>query len=120
MIKENMFYGERTIKEYRDIKLDDVIKEYLLTKGTWNREGKPCNIQVTPKQLVSSCLFVYELKSNTTNKRASEYYCEREARIRQIMNNTQIMIPQELWEECDKRNREFTKKDLHYDEQTDL
>lgn len=111
MIKESMFYGEQTINDYRDIKLDEVIREYLLSKGTWDNKGKPCNQYVTPKQLVDSALFVYGLKTNPTNKRAVIYYCEREARIRQIIDNSdKIKIPRELWEECDKHNCEFTRK----------
>lgn len=111
MIKENMFFGERTLKEYRDIKLDDVIREYLLCKGTWDKDGEPINKKVHPKELVSSALYVYELKSNATNKRAMEWYCERAARIQQIMDGTLICIPAELWEECDRHNRSFCKKE---------
>ena len=110
MIKENMFFGERTLNEYRDIKLDDVIREYLLCKGTWDKDGEPINKKVHPKELVSSALYVYELKSNATNKRAMEWYCERAARIQQIMDGTLICIPVELWEECDRHNRSFCRK----------
>lgn len=108
MIKENMFFGERTLKEYRNIKLDDVVKEFLLCKGTWDKDGNPTNKEVRPKDLVDSALYVYELKSNSTNRRAMEYYCEREARVRQIMGGEMIHVPTELWNECDRHNREFT------------
>ena len=100
MIKENMFFGERTLKEYRDIKLDDVIKEFLLCKGTWDKDGKTINKKVAPKSLVDSALYVYGLKYNSTNKKAMEWYCEREARVRQIMTGSLICIPPELWQEC--------------------
>lgn len=112
MIKENMFFGERTLKEYRDIKLDDVVKEFLLCKGTWDKDGKPINKKVAPKSLVDSALYVYRLKYNSTNKKAMEWYCEREARVRQIMTGSLICIPPELWLECDKHNREFTHKQI--------
>lgn len=112
MIKENMFFGERTLNDYRDIKLDAVIREYLLAKGTWDKDGKPTNKKVSPKELVSSALYVYELKSNATNKRAMEWYCERAAKIEQIMDGSLICIPAELWEECDRNNRSFCGKEV--------
>ena len=111
MIKENMFFTEPTIKDYRDIKLDDVLKEFLLYKGTWDGSGKPTNKKVAPKVLCDSALYVYGLKSNPTNKRAVIYYCEREARIRQIMDGDSIRIPKDLWEECDKYNRIYCGKE---------
>lgn len=110
MIKESMFYGERTLKEYRDIKLDDVIREFLLCKGTWDKDGKPINKKVSPKGLVESALCIYRLKYNSTNKKAMEWYCEREARVRQIMDDSLIRIPEELWMECDEYNRKFTHR----------
>lgn len=112
MIKENMFFGERTLKEYRDIKLDDVMREFLLCKGTWNKEGEPINKKVSPKGLVDSALYIYRLKYNSTNKKAMEYYCEREARKRNIMDGSVICVPADLWEECDLHNREFTNKKI--------
>lgn len=109
-----MFYGDPTMKEYRDMDIREIIREYLLTKGTWTGHGykkelpKPTNKVVHPKDLVSSGLFVYGLKDNPTNKRAIEYYCERWARINQIMQGSEIKVPEDLWEECDKKNCEFT------------
>ncbi|MBR0116465.1 MAG: hypothetical protein IJM04_04205 [Prevotella sp.] len=110
MIKENMFFGERTLKEYRDISLMDVIREFLLSKGTWRENGIPSNLTVAPRDLVDSALFVYGLKYNSTNRKAMEYYCERKAREEQIMRGSTILIPTELWEDCDRHNREFTHR----------
>lgn len=115
MIKNNMFYGDPTIKEYRDMDIREIIREYLLTKGTWTRPGykkdppKPTHKVVHTKDLVSSGLFVYGLKDNPTNKRAIEYYCERWGHIHQkIDEHGIIQIPADLWEECDKYNEEHT------------
>jgi len=115
MIKNNMFYGDPTIKEYRDMDIREIIREYLLTKGTWTRHTykkeppKPTHKVVHPKDLVSSGLFVYGLKDNPTNKRAIEYYCERWGHIHQIIDeHGVIQIPADLWEECDKYNEEHT------------
>ena len=92
-----------------------IIREYLLTKGTWTRNiwkdepPKPTNKTVNKKDLVSSGLFVYGLKDNPTNKRAVEYYCEKWGHIHQIIdNNGVIQIPDDLWEECDKYKEEHT------------
>lgn len=111
MIKENMFFTEPTIKDYRDMKLDDVLREFLLYKGTWDEDGEPTNKKVTPKALCDSALYVYGLKSNPTNKRAVIYYCEREARARQIMDGDTIKIPTDLWEKCDKYNKTYCGKE---------
>lgn len=116
MINKNMFYTDPTIKDYREMDIRDIIREYLLTKGTWSREcligekPKPVNKKVSCKSLVSSGLFVYGLKDNPTNRRAVEYYCERWGHIHQIIDERNVItIPSELWEECDKKNEEFTK-----------
>ena len=128
MISKSMFFSnEVTIKDYRDIKLDDVLREFLLFKGTRNRSrrfisarsiaGDSIEIlidevhhEVSVKEIVSSGLFVYKLKANSTNMKAIEYYCEREATRRGLMNGdrTRIFVPKELWNECDEKNKEFT------------
>lgn len=113
MIKDNMFYGDPTLKEYRDMDVPAIIREFLLSKGTWkhNLDGTPApaHQEVTPKALVDSGLFVYGLKKNATNCRAVEYYCERWAQMNQVMWRDRIRIPIDLWSECDGKNREFTK-----------
>ena len=115
MIKDNMFYGDQTIKDYRDIDPRKIIREFLLSKGTRHRnkiqncEIVEVNHDVEPRALVSSGLFVYGLKDNPTNKRAIEYYCERWARQNQIMGEILIHVPNDLWRECDEKNKEFTK-----------
>lgn len=115
MIKNNMFYTDPTIKDYRDMDIREIIREHLLTKGTWSRNAlkkgqvEPTNKVVRPKDLVPSGLFVYGLKDNATNKRAIEYYCERWAHKYQIIDEHGVIsIPADLWEECDKKNKEFT------------
>jgi hypothetical protein len=115
MIKENMFYTEPTIKDYREMDIREIIREYLLTKGTWtrniwkNEKPEPTHKMVHKKDLVSSGLFVYGLKDNPTNKRAVEYYCERWGHIHQIIDEHGVIkIPEDLWEECDKYNAEHT------------
>lgn len=115
MIKENMFYGDPTIKDYREMDIPSIIKEYLLTKGTWYKspykddKPKPINKKVSAKSLVSSGLFVYGLKDNATNKRAVEYYCERWGHIHQIIDEHGVIsIPKEIWDECDEYNRVHT------------
>lgn len=124
MIKNNMFYGDPTIKDYRDIDPREIIREHLLNKGTRARNFVDGTIneihhKIMPCELVDSGLFVYGLKHNPTNKRAIEYYCERWARQNQIMDDKYIRVPVELWNECDERNKEFTKgndrtPDIHY------
>ena len=105
-----MFYGDPTIKDYRDIDPREIIREFLLSKGTrqrnkiQNRENEEVNHDVEPRALVSSGLFVYGLKDNPTNKRAIEYYCERWARKNQIMEGILIHVPDDLWIECDNEN----------------
>lgn len=115
MIKSNMFYGDPTIKDYRDIDVEKIIEEFLLTKGTWykppfkDEKPKPVNQEVTAKALVTSGLFVYGLKDNPTNRRAVEYYCERWGHIHQIIDDRGLIrIPRELWEKCDEYNRVHT------------
>ena len=112
MINKNMFYGEPTINDYRDIDPREIIREYLLTKGTWCRTSikdespKPIHKEVHPKDLVNSGLFVYGLKDNPTNRRAIEYYCERWGHIHQIIDGHHLIsIPSDLWEECDEYNK---------------
>lgn len=117
MIKDNMFYTEPTIVDYREMDIRAIIREFLLTKGTWTGSiwqaapPKPTNRTVHPKDLVASGLFVYGLKDNATNKRAIEYYCEKWGHIHQIIDDRGVIrIPADLWEECDKENKEFTKR----------
>lgn len=112
-----MFFTEPTIKDYRDMDVVKIIREHLYTKGTWNHptlkdeQPKPINKTVHPKDLVSDGLFVYGLKCNATNKRAVEYYCERWARIHQILDHQGcIKIPEDLWLECDEYNHKMTGK----------
>lgn len=112
MINKNMFYGEQTLNDYRDMNILDIMKEFLLSKGTRCRNLKgevvETNHEVSSSDLVSSGLFVYGLKLNQTNKQAIKYYCERFAHINQLWNGKLIKIPFHLWEECDKKNEEFT------------
>lgn len=115
MINKNMFYGDPTINDYRDMEIEKIIEEFLLTKGTWykpptkNGEPKPVNKEVSAKALIYSGLFVYGLKDNPTNRMAVEYYCERWGHIHQIISdNGVIQIPEELWNRCDEYNRVHT------------
>lgn len=115
MIKDNMFYGDPTLKDYRDMDIREIIREHLLTKGTWcdliKKDGikrVEINHYVSPLDLVASGLFVYGLKDNPTNRKAVSYYCERWGRINQIMDGSEIKVPADLWKECDEKNREFT------------
>ena len=115
MIKDNMFYGDPTLKDYRDMDIREIIREYLLTKGTWGDsitkngiEREEINHEIHPKDLVTSGLFVYGLKDNPTNRTAVAYYCERWGRIQQIFDGSKIKVPADLWNECDEKNREFT------------
>ena len=115
MIKDNMFYGLPTLKEYRNMEIEKIIEEFLMTKGTWykspfkNEKPRPINKEVNVKALVSSGLFVYELKDNATNRRAVEYYCERWGHIHQIISNDGVIrIPDEIWNKCDEYNRVHT------------
>ncbi len=107
MIKDNMFVGLPTINEYREINTLEILKEYLLFKGTWDDNGQPCNKTVSPnnKDLISSGLFVYGLKDNTTNRTAIAYYCEREARRNLAILNNKIIIPKEIWDKCNEYNK---------------
>lgn len=124
MIKNNMFYGDPTIKDYREIDPIEVIREHLLSKGTRQRHSingaiTEINHEIEPFNLIDSGLFVYRLKNNPTNKRAIEYYCERWARQNQIMVGKLIHVPVELWHECDEKNKEFTNgndrnPDIHF------
>jgi hypothetical protein len=115
MINKNMFYGDPTIENYRDMDIREIIREYLLTKGTWSRtwhigeKPEPIHKEVSCKDLVTSGLFVYGLKDNPTNRKAVEYYCERWGHIHQIVDKHNVItVPADLWEECDKKNEEFT------------
>lgn len=110
-----MFYGDPTLKDYRDMDIREIIREHLLTKGTWGKsftkngiERVEINHCVHPKDLVPSGLFVYGLKDNPTNRTAVAYYCERWGRVHQIMSGSEIKVPSDLWKECDEKNREFT------------
>lgn len=116
MINKNMFFSTPTIKEYREMDIPDIIREYLLTKGTWSRPLRknempyPIHKEISVKDLVTSGLFVYGLKDNPTNRKAIEYYCERWGHIHlRIDEKNVISVPSDLWEECDKKNEEFTK-----------
>ena len=106
MINKNMFFVESKIKDYRDMKLDDILREHLLFKGTIDSDGSSYNMEVKAKDLVSSGLFIYNLKANATNKQAIIYYCEREAQRRGIMNKGLIIVPPEIWKECNEINRD--------------
>ena len=115
MIKDNMFFTNPTIKDYREMDIPNIIKEYLKTKGTWfkspfkNDIPQPINKSVNIKNLITSGLFVYGLKDNSTNKRAIEYYCERWGHINQIIDEKGVInIPKEIWDECDEYNRIHT------------
>lgn len=115
MIKSSMFYGEPTIKDYRDMEIEKIIEEYLLIKGTWykspnnDEQPKPINKEVNVRALVDSGLFVYELKCNATNKKAVEYYCERWGYIHQIIDEHGVItIPKEIWDKCDEYNNLMT------------
>ena len=116
MINGTMFYADRTIKDYREMDVPEIIREYLLTKGTWQNTGKdgapePANKFVKAKDFISSGLFVYGLKDNATNRLAVEYYCERWGRIHQVIDEEGIIrIPDDLWEDCDWKNREFAHR----------
>lgn len=110
MIGRNMFYGEPTISDYREMVLDDILKEYLKYKGTWDNKGNDTNKTVRTKDLIGSALFVYGLKSNPTNRQAVEYYCEREARRRLIMLQDEIVVPDNIWNECNEYNRKYCGK----------
>ena len=107
-----MFYGEPTLTDYREMDVQEIIKEYLLSKGTRGRDIKrnsiEINHEVLPSDLVSSGLFIYGLKANATNKQAVRYYCERYAHINQLWEGRLIKVPFALWEECDKKNEIFT------------
>lgn len=113
MIKESMFYGKPKLTEYSEMDIPSIIREYLLSRGgTRGRDldGRviEMNHAVSATNLVSSGLFLYGLKANTTNKRAVIYYSERWARKNNLMDGNKIRVPSELWEECDKKNEEFT------------
>ena len=112
MINKSMFFTESNLKDYRDMSLDAILREYLLCKGTFDSDGKPTHETVTPKMLIDSGLFVYGLKSNATNKKAVEYYCERDAQRRNLMSGGVINIPKDLWDECNKKNMDFCKRNV--------
>lgn len=92
MINKNMFFAEDKIKDYRDMKLDDILREHLLFKGTIDSNGMSCNMKVKVKDLVSSGLFVYNLKTNATNKQAI------------------IIVPPEIWKECNDVNKNIKNR----------
>ncbi len=110
MINKSMFFTEPTIKDYREIKLEPIIREFLYTKGTWNDNGKPINKQVYIDNLLDSALYVYGLKHNETNKRNILWYIERAARQEDCLSDKLIYIPQELWAKCDEYNKAHIKK----------
>lgn len=103
-----MFFGEQKIQDYKDMNLKDILVEHLLFKGTRNSDtGEETNRTVEPAELVSSALFIYNLKSNATNKAAVKYYAEREARRNGIWDDKygDIIIPDKIWNACDEYNR---------------
>jgi len=102
MINKTMFIGEPTIKDYREMVLEDILREYLLFKGTIDEDGHSINTKVSPKDLVSSGIFVYGLKNNPTNRNSITYYCEKQARQKLWMAKDKISIPMEIWEECNE------------------
>lgn len=115
MIKDIMFYGQRTLEDYREMDIEKIIEEFLLAKGTWYKspskkeEPKPINKEVTAKSLVTPGLMVYGLKDNPTNRRAVEYYCERWGRVNQnISIDGVIRIPKDIWDKVDEYNRIHT------------
>lgn len=110
MIGKNMFVGEPTIKEYRDISLEDVLKEFLYFKGTFNEENVAINEEVHPKDLCRSALWLYGLKDNPTNRTNVVYYCERQARQNLWFRRDHIVIPEEIWLDCNEYNRKMCKK----------
>lgn len=110
MINKSMFFADAKIENYRDMKLDDILREHLLFKGTIDSDGTPYNKEVKAKDLVSSGLFVYNLKSNATNKQAIIYYCEREAQQRGIFSKGFIIVPPEIWKECNDVNKNIKKQ----------
>lgn len=113
MIAKNMFYSlNPALMDYSDMKLEDIIKEYLYFKGTWDNNGKPCNKFVSPKELVSSALWLYELIYNPTNKRNVLYYCEKRAREVGWMINEHgdIKVPKDIWNECNEYNKRMCNK----------
>lgn len=114
MINKSMFFADAKIENYRDMKLDDILREHLLFKGTIGSDGTAENLEVKAKDLVSSGLFIYNLKANATNKQAIIYYCEREAQRRGIMSKGYIIVPPEIWKECDAINRDVrNRRDRH-------
>ena len=112
MIKETMFYGEPRLHDYTDMDIPSIIREYLLMKGTRERdfqgEVNKINTIVSPSALVDSGLFLYGLKDNATNKKAIKYYCEKWARRNFYWDGGHITVPTDLWDECDRKNEEFT------------
>ena len=103
-----MFYGESTLTDYREMDVREIMKEYLLFKGTRGHNTIEINHEVLPSDLVPSGLFVYGLKANATNKQAVRYYIERFAHINQLWEGRLIKIPFALWVECDQLNEIFT------------
>ena len=115
MIKQELFYSEPTLKDYREMNIERIIEEFLLTKGTWSHspfkdeEKQPINQTVTAKSLVMSGLFFYRLKNNPANRKAVEYYCEQWAHINQIIDEHGVItIPVALWKKCDDYNHKMT------------
>jgi len=109
-----MFYSETPkIREYREIDLVEVLKEYLLYKGTRNDSNEPCNKQVSPRELCSSALWLYELKDNPTNRRNVVYYCEKKAREALWVKSDRIHIPDDIWNECDEYNRKMCNRNTN-------
>lgn len=111
MIKANMFYSESPkLHEYREMDLTAILKEFLFYKGTRDHENNPCNKLVSPTALCSSALWLYELKDNPTNRRNVVYYCEKKAREALWMTSPYILIPEDIWRECDEYNKKMTNR----------
>lgn len=110
MIDKRMFFADPKIEDYRDIRLDDVLKEYLLFKGTIDTDGSEINKKVYLPNIVGSALFIYNLKSNQTNKDVVKYYCEREARRRLILDGSMIVVPNDIWNECNRINEQYKSR----------
>ena len=113
MIDKKMFYSVNpALWEYSDMKLEDIIIEYLYCKGTWDDNGKPCNKFVSLKELVASALWLYELKDNPTNKRNVLYYCEKRARqlLWMINKHGDIKVPEDIWNKCNEYNKRMCNK----------
>lgn len=112
MINKNMFFTEPRLNDYHEMDVEAILREHLLTKGTRCRnlkgEVEETNHTVAPADIVPSGLFLYGLKYNTTNSKAVIYYSIRWAQRNQYLQDGQIRVPDNIWQECDRKNEEFT------------